>query len=303
MDRVRRLRTLWNWLPAFRVVAETENVHEAALLLRVSPSALSRSVRLLEEEVGQPLFLRAGRLLKLAVAGEELLAAVRDAFRIVDDGLRRIGAGLLAGPVYLMSPDALVDVFLVPALQRIQAAHSDVVPHVSRLPPRESISKLLRGQLDVAFFTEPIAHARLAAERLGAASNGIYCGRAHPLYGASRVDLDDVLRHPFAERLSLDGEAPMDRWPSEHRRRVGLSASDFAIVLAACHSGEMLAVSPDVVAEPWSGSGRLRRLPVDVVPDTPLYGVRRPTIAKESCAELILAATKREIETRPSAGR
>ncbi len=58
MERLRRVASFWNWLPAFRAVAETEHLPTAAEALFVSPSALSRAIRLLEKDVGQPLFRR-----------------------------------------------------------------------------------------------------------------------------------------------------------------------------------------------------------------------------------------------------
>jgi hypothetical protein len=44
--RLRRVAQLWNWLPGFRAVAEHEHVHKAAHTLGISPSALSRTVKL-----------------------------------------------------------------------------------------------------------------------------------------------------------------------------------------------------------------------------------------------------------------
>ncbi|MBP8302176.1 MAG: LysR family transcriptional regulator, partial [Planctomycetes bacterium] len=61
MDRLLRLDALWNWLPAFRAVGETQHLPSAATALHVSPSALSRSVRLLEQRLGCTLFERRSR--------------------------------------------------------------------------------------------------------------------------------------------------------------------------------------------------------------------------------------------------
>lgn len=82
-----RLRTVWNWLPVFRLVAEKQSVRVAAQLLHVAPSAVSRSVRLLEAELGVALFERRGRTLTLSDEGSTLLAFVRRAMRRIDDGI------------------------------------------------------------------------------------------------------------------------------------------------------------------------------------------------------------------------
>lgn len=84
----RRLGALWHWLPAFRATAETGSVSAAARLLDVTPSAVSRSLKMLEAEIGAPLFARKdGASLRLNAAGDALFAQVRAAMRLIDDGL------------------------------------------------------------------------------------------------------------------------------------------------------------------------------------------------------------------------
>ena len=78
---------MWNWLPVFRLVAERESIRSAAIALRVAPSAVSRSVKLLEEHVGVTLFFRRGRALSLTGHGHRLLEVVRNSMRAVDDCL------------------------------------------------------------------------------------------------------------------------------------------------------------------------------------------------------------------------
>src|SRR5579871_848755 len=92
-----RVNALWNWLPAFRAVAEREHVQGAARDLHVTASSLSRAIRLVEDSVGKELFARVGRNLRLTEDGHELLAAVRDAMRRIDDGIARVTASEFTG--------------------------------------------------------------------------------------------------------------------------------------------------------------------------------------------------------------
>ena len=57
----------------FKAVAETQNMSKAAKSLFVSQSALSKSIRALEDELGGPLFLRTGKSLVLNEGGKILL--------------------------------------------------------------------------------------------------------------------------------------------------------------------------------------------------------------------------------------
>ena len=71
-------------LRAFMTVAETGNVTRAAELLNLVQPAVSRQLRLLEEDVGVPLFLRERHGMVLNDAGKALLAYARRAMLELD---------------------------------------------------------------------------------------------------------------------------------------------------------------------------------------------------------------------------
>ncbi|MBP0495399.1 LysR substrate-binding domain-containing protein [Pararoseomonas indoligenes] len=75
-------------LRSFEAAARHRSVTRAAGELSVTPGAVSRGVRALEEELGTPLFTRAAAGLALTPAGDALFTAARE-------GLDRIAAGLV----------------------------------------------------------------------------------------------------------------------------------------------------------------------------------------------------------------
>lgn len=76
---VRRLPSL-NALRSFEIVAAHSSVKKAAQILRVSESAVSRQVKILEEQLGQTLFLRTHSGLEITEAGRRLATTVKEAF-------------------------------------------------------------------------------------------------------------------------------------------------------------------------------------------------------------------------------
>ena len=68
---MRRLN--FHHLHYFWAVAKEGNLTRAAEALHVSQSALSTQIRVLEEQLGHPLFIRAGRSLQLTEAGRLVL--------------------------------------------------------------------------------------------------------------------------------------------------------------------------------------------------------------------------------------
>ncbi len=87
MNRKRAPRLSLDLLRGFRSAARHLSFTRAAQDLFVTQSAISREIKTLEEQLGQPLFRRVNRTLQLTPAGEEL-------YRIADETLiaaRRCG--------------------------------------------------------------------------------------------------------------------------------------------------------------------------------------------------------------------
>src|SRR5690349_12052361 len=61
----------------FIIAAKTENFQVAAKLLRITPAALSKAIRLLEGELKVSLFVRQGRSIVLTDEGAKLAAESR----------------------------------------------------------------------------------------------------------------------------------------------------------------------------------------------------------------------------------
>ena len=70
------VRPQLNDLSAFAIVAEHRSFTVAARILNVSPSALSHSLKLLEERLGLRLLARTTRSVALTEAGETLMASL-----------------------------------------------------------------------------------------------------------------------------------------------------------------------------------------------------------------------------------
>jgi len=74
-------------LSVFLCTAQYLNFSKAAIELGLTPSALSHSVKALENRLGVRLFNRTTRSVALTEAGERLYARLKPAFRDIDDAL------------------------------------------------------------------------------------------------------------------------------------------------------------------------------------------------------------------------
>ena len=80
----------WQHLTYFQTVADTQNFSRAAEQLFLTPSALSKSIRSLEAELGFPLFEKRGRNSVLTEYGKTFLNYVVQASSSIENGLRAV---------------------------------------------------------------------------------------------------------------------------------------------------------------------------------------------------------------------
>lgn len=280
MDRFQRLSNLWNWLPVFRAVAEVENLPAASRKLNISASSLSRTVRLLEDEIGHPLFDRVGRRLVLNHRGSLLLAGVRDSMRRVSDAVDQVTTTMMSGPVRIASPGSFMPILVLPALRQLKRDYPELCPVLESVNPDEIPDRLVTGRLDLVLTDQSVTlEDELIADLLFEVGYGVYCGAGHPLYDQddSEIDLTTICQHEFA--------APpehADHWPVHIDRRIGIFAMILSTGVELCACGDFLAVLPDVVARSAKQDAPLRRLPFDPCAPVPMYAIYRRDVTTPS---------------------
>ncbi|MFO1067549.1 MAG: LysR substrate-binding domain-containing protein [Geminicoccaceae bacterium] len=113
-----------NGLRAFEAAARHESFALAAAELHVTPGAVSRHVKLLEEEIGSALFRRLAHGLELTPAGRALQPELASAFERMERAVRRAGAAerelrIIAAPTFAMR-------WLVPRLPSLRRRHPEL---------------------------------------------------------------------------------------------------------------------------------------------------------------------------------
>lgn len=285
-DPLRRVAAVWDWLPVFRVVAEVEHLPTAAERLGLTVSAVSRTVRVLEEQLGRELFDRVGRNLRLNAEGHAMLAGTREAMRRVHEALLDVADERLHGPLRLSAAVHHAVIRLVPALKTLLQEHPALRPEVLYVQPQQLWRALVEGRIDLALTTELVPTEDMRLVHVGTEAHGVYCGRSHPLWGRDTVDLGELTSHPFCGPPPDPGGVVRDGWPSEVQRSVVVHVAQMAVGVGVIESGGLLGVLPDAWAA--RSPGTLWRLPVQVVPSKELWAMLRPVVHASGAAERLL---------------
>ena len=142
----------------FQAVAEFGSYSRGAEFLRISQPAVSRQIRMLEQELGRPLFVRHSHGVNLTDAGRTLLERSQSILRQFDRAREDVRNGVTgpSGTVTIAVPPAAGN-FLVPALaQRFAAAYPNVFLKVVAGFSGYITEWLVRGTVDLACLHDPV---------------------------------------------------------------------------------------------------------------------------------------------------
>lgn len=196
-------------IETFLAVANGGSLTSAAKALRLTPSAVSRSIARLEQRLGVTLMRRTTRSLALTAEG----LAYRERMSVLLAEVATVEAGLgqeQQGPRGLLRINASPSIGtmgLLPILPRFAARYPDVTVDLAL---SDTIVDLVEERADIAIRIGPLRDTRLRAKKLGhsrmvlVASPDYLARRGMPLTPED-LDAHDCLRFSF--RRSVDS------WP------------------------------------------------------------------------------------------
>ncbi len=167
MNYLNRLPSL-NALKAFIATAEQGSISTAAQLLNVTHGAVSRQIRLLEEELNTALTEKHGRSIKLTDAGQQLYQNCQPAFRTLADSCQHLRQQHQEKPLVLACSGSLLARWLIPRLPSLQQALADLPLQLVTSADDENPQQ--QADLSLSFIDNPKSGERLIPleqERIG----------------------------------------------------------------------------------------------------------------------------------------
>lgn len=153
-------------LATFVQVADLGSISKAAERLRIAQPALSRQIRLLEEELKVALFTRHGRGMVPTPAGELLRGRAGGILRQVEEARADLmeEAGAVRGRVAFGMTPTVGDVLAARLVERFLALHPEVTLRVVTAYSGHLLEWLHGGEVDIAvvYGTERVANVRIS---------------------------------------------------------------------------------------------------------------------------------------------
>ncbi|HZH32645.1 MAG TPA: LysR family transcriptional regulator [Pyrinomonadaceae bacterium] len=256
-------------LRAFRVVAETLNFTRAAARLHLTQAAVSHQIKALETELGEPLFIRLKRGVKLSQAGE---AALEYAERILDDAeaLREQVSGAeraLTGRVRAAAAtQAFVHLFASLFESFMRANPNIELSFRTTASTEQTLSDVLTGATDVGFASLTAYPPALQVTELFEDELVLVVGGAHPLAVGGAATVKEIER----ERLIMfERGTSIRRTTEDFFKRAGicpahaLESNDTYFMKRMVEQGLGISLLPSWTVRDEVESGRLAQLEIE----------------------------------------
>lgn len=246
----------------FIAVAEEEHFSRAARRANIVQSALSTSIRTLEEELGAQLFVRTTRKVRLTEAGRVLLVHARivlDAAREAANAVAKV-AGLERATLRLGAvPGLPTFIDLAALLATFRERYPGVDVHLSLGNANELLAKIKEGAFDVAVL--PLSEPQIGMETITVACDplALVCAPGHHLAGRKSVKLRELADQSFVDfEQGWAARQLTDRAFEEAgiARQTAFEVSDRDTMLALVQRGLGIALMPH---------SSVRRSPLPVV--------------------------------------
>ena len=283
MATLRRSLPTLNLLSTFESAARLGSFTLAAAELGVTQAAVSQQIKMLEQELNKPLFVRAHRRVVLTPAGVALASTVGGAFSRMAEMIDTLRQPEVPDTVAIGLTLAFNQFWLMPRLPDFRARF----PHVRlRLVADDATMDLRQARLDVAIrygkppFEDAVSHVDRAERAFPVASPallhrlGVDAGTADilhmPLIASDIVNPAWMPWRQWAKALRL---GPALGRASDHSR---LRFNHYSDTVQAALNGEGVTMGWDVLLEDILRDGRLVRLGQDSVVPEERYHVVAP---------------------------
>jgi DNA-binding transcriptional LysR family regulator len=236
-------------LEIIRAIADTGSFTAAGDKLHVSQSAISRQILLLEEELGEPVFHRIGRRIRITPAGESLLQLSHRVFQDLQDTVSGISdqRESLKGTMRLVG-GMTVCLYVFPALlAEVRRIHPNLDLKVTVGSAERSIGMLRSGAGDLGLLTLPVEASDLVSVPVLQEELLLITYPAHPLARKKPITAADLDKQDFVlfETGSITRQLVEQLFSREHiEPDIIMETENVEIIKAMVRNGLGISIIP-----------------------------------------------------------
>lgn len=241
-------------LELFLVVADLLHFGRASQICNLSPSALTRTIQRLEDELGQQLFVRDNRTVQITSAGEKFILYARNAVQDFHNLQRSLsGQQKLSGSLSIYASITAVYSVLPDLVEAYRKAYDDVQLELRTGAAEKAVAQVETGEIDIAVAALPDRRSGgidflplMTTELVFIATRSM----AKELISGQN-DILDLSRIPLVVPQSGLSRRRLDHWLKKNRVAPNISSevSGNEAIIPMVHLGCGVGVVPQLVLE------------------------------------------------------
>lgn len=240
-------------LQHFVAVAQEGQFTRAAQRVNIVQSALSTSIRLLEQDLGARLFVRSTRQVRLTEAGQVLLDKAQTVLAAVREAREAVVAveGLHRGTLRIGTVQTLPAFIDLPALlAQFHALHPGIEVQLSQDTSTALLEQVRGGRLGLAFLPLCEPSRDVATTLIACEAMVLACAPEHPLAGRRDVPFSALKDELFVDFEAAGGTRRLVDQGfalAGIERRTGFEVTDLATMLELVARGLGVALLPEAI--------------------------------------------------------
>jgi DNA-binding transcriptional LysR family regulator len=233
-------------LQYFYFVAKEGGFTKASKALRIQQPAISRMVKLLENDLGFTLFEKVGRNIQLTKAGLEVFEYCKRIYGTVDELKQSLGqiSSQCKGPILFGASEPITSHFLPSVIKLYLSKYNEVYPNIFSGPASMLFENLIKGELEFGiFFHIPDLHEKLEIFETKEVSYNLVVRNdlrkkkeiLESFIGSREIDDVSTKKFPTLERLRKD-------YP---QAKIKISSNNLTAHMEMCLQGLGVSILPN----------------------------------------------------------
>lgn len=269
----------WTLLHVLIAICEEGSISAAADRLNITQSAVSQSLKKLEEQLGSQLVVRNTKPLKLTPIGSYCLQVAQVVFAEITsiEAMQGSNLHLLEGNIKLLVASRLHN-----------PKYNDFLVYFKKKYPNITLDLVVKSSMDIfndlkqknpaigiclAKHTPDVFHQKLLFNQ----RYYLYCGYHHPLFSIEILSIDDILQEDF---IAFNSEVIGDVLSSitlfkeahSFTGRISAYTNNLDEVVRLIYTGYGIGALPDQFVAATHLESKLRKLPPEEgIADVPVY--------------------------------
>lgn len=258
-------------LQLFIHLCDSKSFSKTAIAMHISPSALSRQIQKLEEEIGQQLFIRDNRSVDLTSAGQKLLPIALSITNDWFDFRTELSEAPheLQGEIHLFCSVTASYSHLPELLNDFRLIYPQIELNISTGDPAQAIDKVLEDKADIAISAKPdLLPAKLAFEVIGNIPLSVIAPTGVSSFSQElKKDNPDWGSIPFILPEAGTARDRANHWFKKMKFKPNIYAqvSGHEAIASMVALGCGVGIAPDVVINNSPVKDKIQRLKVELV--------------------------------------